>query len=426
MFDLKDIRNRAAEYDANWARRGIEPQTPTILDLDAKRRQVQTELQDLQNERNTKSKDIGKIKSQGGDAQSIMDEVSAIKDKMSSLEEQENLLSTELNALLSSIPNQLADDTPDGADEDDNVEIRKFMDTPNGNPDHPDHVTIGETLGMMDFETAAKLSGSRFVVLSGQLARLDRALAQFMLDTHTTEHGYTETQVPLLVNSDVMYGTTQLPKFEDDQFETTDNRWLLPTSEVALTNLVRESIIDNLDEPLRYTAYTPCFRKEAGSAGRDTRGMIRQHQFYKVEMVSITKPEDSEAEHQRMLGCAETILKKLELPFRTIVLCAGDTGFAARKTYDLEVWVPSQQTYREISSCSNCGDIQSRRMNARYRPESGKGTEFVHTLNGSGLAVGRTLVAVLENYWDEASQSVTIPEVLKPYMGGIDRLEISK
>jgi seryl-tRNA synthetase len=426
MFDLKDIRNRAAEYDANWGRRAIAPQTPMILDLDQKRRQVQTELQDLQNDRNVKSKDIGKIKSTGGDAQSLMDEVASIKDKMSGLEEQENLLSTELNALLSSIPNQLADDVPEGADEDENVEICRFMDTPNGNPDHPDHVTIGETLGMMDFETAAKLSGSRFVVLKGALARLDRALAQFMLDTHTNDHGYTEVQPPLLVSSDCMYGTTQLPKFEDDQFETTDGRWLLPTSEVALTNLVRESIIEDFDAPLRYTAYTPCFRKEAGSAGRDTRGMIRQHQFYKVEMVSITKPEDSEAEHERMVGCAETILKKLELPFRSIVLCAGDTGFAARKTYDLEVWVPSQQTYREISSCSNCGDIQARRMNARYRPDGSKGTEFVHTLNGSGLAVGRTLVAVLENYWDEASQSVTIPDVLKPYMGGIDRLEISK
>lgn len=422
MFDLKDIRQNPEQYDANWARRGVEAQTPSILSMDEKRRAIQTELQELQNERNAKSKEIGQIKSQGGDAQSIMDEVTSLRGKIAGLEDLESKISSDLNGLLSSIPNQLADDVPEGADEDENVEIRRFMDTPEIDKDHPDHVTIGENLGLMDFETAAKLSGARFVVLKGALAKLDRALAQFMLDTHTMDHGYTEVQPPLLVSSDVMYGTTQLPKFEDDQFETTDGRWLLPTSEVALTNLVREEIIENMDEPLRYTAYTPCFRKEAGSAGRDTRGMIRQHQFYKVEMVSITKPEDSKAEHERMTQCAETILKKLELPFRTIVLCAGDTGFAAQKTYDLEVWVPSQHTYREISSCSNCGDIQARRMNARYRPNGEKKTEFVHTLNGSGLAVGRTLVAVMENYWDAATQSIIVPEVLKPYMGSIEKI----
>jgi seryl-tRNA synthetase len=421
MFDLKDIRNRATEYDANWARRGLDAQTPMILELDEKRRTIQTELQDVQNDRNVKSKEIGKIKSQGGDADAIMAEVATLKDRMAILETQERDVSEKLNGILSAIPNQLADDVPNGADEDENVELRTFMDQPDIIENHPDHVEIGEKLGLMDFETAAKVAGSRFVILKGALARLDRALAQFMLDTHTMDHGYTEIQPPLLVTSDVMYGTTQLPKFEDDQFETTDGRWLLPTSEVVLTNLVREDIID-LDAPKRFTAYTPCFRKEAGSAGRDTRGMIRQHQFYKVEMVSITRPEDSKAEHERMVGCAETILKKLELPFRTIVLCAGDTGFAAQKTYDLEVWVPAQGKYREISSCSNCGDIQSRRMNARYRPEGGKGTEFVHTLNGSGLAVGRTLVAVIENYWDEATQSIVVPEVLKPYMGGIERI----
>jgi seryl-tRNA synthetase len=421
MFDLKDIRNRATEYDANWARRGLDAQTPMILELDEKRRTIQTELQDVQNDRNVKSKEIGKIKSQGGDADAIMAEVATLKDRMAILETQERDVSEKLNGILSAIPNQLADDVPNGADEDENVELRTFMDQPDIIENHTDHVEIGEKLGLMDFETAAKVAGSRFVILKGALARLDRALAQFMLDTHTMDHGYTEIQPPLLVTSDVMYGTTQLPKFEDDQFETTDGRWLLPTSEVVLTNLVREDIID-LDAPKRFTAYTPCFRKEAGSAGRDTRGMIRQHQFYKVEMVSITRPEDSKAEHERMVGCAETILKKLELPFRTIVLCAGDTGFAAQKTYDLEVWVPAQGKYREISSCSNCGDIQSRRMNARYRPEGGKGTEFVHTLNGSGLAVGRTLVAVIENYWDEATQSIVVPEVLKPYMGGIERI----
>ena len=422
MFDLKDIRKRPAEYDANWARRGLDAQTPKILELDEKRRAIQTELQDLQNDRNTKSKEIGQLKSKGENADAIMADVASIKDKMADLETQESTLAEELTTILSAIPNQLADDTPDGVDEDGNVELRRFKDQPNTVENHPDHVEIGERLGVMDFEVAAKVAGSRFVVLKGQLARLDRALAQFMLDTHTTEHGYTEIQPPLLVTTDVMYGTTQLPKFADDQFETTDGRWLLPTSEVVLTNLVRENIIDNLDEPKRFTAYTPCFRKEAGSAGRDTRGMIRQHQFYKVEMVSITKPEDSKAEHERMVGCAETILKKLNLPFRTMVLCGGDTGFAAMKTYDLEVWIPAQGKYREISSCSNCGDIQSRRMNARYRPEGAKGTEFVHTLNGSGLAVGRTLVAVIENYWDEESQSIIVPEVLKPYMGGIERI----
>lgn len=422
MFDLKDIRNRPEYYDAGWARRGLEAQTPEILKLDEQRRAVQTELQDLQNDRNTKSKEIGQIKAKGGDADAIMAEVANIKDKMTNLEGNEKVLGDKLNDILSAIPNIMDADVPDGADEDDNVEVRKFKDTPAVDDNHLDHVAIGEILGMMDFETAAKLSGSRFVVLKGALARLDRALSQFMLDTHTTNHGYTEIQPPLLVSSDVMYGTTQLPKFEDDQFQTTDGRWLLPTSEVVLTNLVREDILENFVEPLRYTAYTPCFRKEAGSAGRDTRGMIRQHQFYKVEMVSITRPEDSEAEHQRMVDCAETILKKLDLPFRTVILCSGDTGFAARKTYDLEVWLPGQGQYREISSCSNTGDIQARRMNARYRPEGEKKTDFVHTLNGSGVAVGRCLVAVMENYWDEKSQSIIVPEVLKPYMGGIERI----
>ena len=424
MFDLKDIRQRPEEYDANWARRGLSPQTPKILELDEKRRAVQTELQDIQNERNTKSKEIGQIKSQGGDAQAIMDEVANLKDKMAELEQTERDLSQKLNDLLSSLPNQLQDSVPDGTDEDENVEIFLFKDRQVASDGHLDHVAIGEKLGMMDFETAAKVAGSRFVVLKGSLAKLDRVLAQFMLDTHTIDHGYTEIQPPLLVTSDVMYGTTQLPKFEEDQFETTDGRWLLPTSEVVLTNLVREEILENFSEPLRYTAYTPCFRKEAGSAGRDTRGMIRQHQFYKVEMVSITRPEDSEAEHERMVGCAETILEKLDLPYRKVVLCSGDTGFAATKTYDLEVWLPGQGKYREISSCSNCGDIQARRMNARYRPEGDKKTEFVHTLNGSGLAVGRTLIAVIENYWDEASQSIIVPEVLKPYMGGMDRISV--
>lgn len=422
MFDLKEIRQNPEQYDANWARRGLSPQTPAILELDEKRRAIQTELQVVQQERNEKSKQIGQIKSQGGDAQAIMDEVSALKDRMAALEQDEAKIGEELTTLLSSIPNQLADDVPEGADENENVEIRRFKAEPNGNPDAPDHVAIGEKLGMMDFEGAAKVAGARFVVLNNGIARLERALAQFMLDTHVDEHGYTEVSPPLLVTSDVMYGTAQLPKFRDDQFETTDGRWLVPTSEVVLTNLVREEILDVGDLPKRFTAFTPCFRKEAGSAGRDTRGMIRQHQFYKVEMVSITKAEDSVAEHERMTECAENILKKLDLPFRTIVLCAGDTGFGARKTYDIEVWVPGQQKYREISSCSNCWDFQARRMNARYRPEGEKNTKFVHTLNGSGIAVGRALLAVLENYWDESSQSVIVPDVLRPYMRGIEKI----
>jgi seryl-tRNA synthetase len=423
MFDLKDIRQRPEDYDANWARRGLEPQTPQILELDQRRRQVQTELQDVQNERNIKSKEVGKIKSQGGDADTLMAEVAALKDNLANLEEQERKLTEEITALLSSLPNQIADDVPDGSDEDDNVEIHLFKDRQIADESHPDHVDIGERLGMMDFETAAKISGARFVVLKGGLARLERAMVQFMLDTHTLEHGYTECNVPLLVNTQTMYGTAQLPKFEDDQFETTDGRWLLPTSEVALTNLVRDNIIENFDEPIRVTGYTPCFRKEAGSAGRDTRGMIRNHQFQKVEMVSIVKPDESEAEHERMTQCAETILQKLNLPYRKVVLCTGDIGFSATKTYDLEVWLPGQQKYREVSSCSNCKDFQARRMNARFR-KNGK-TEFVHTLNGSGVALSRSLPAVIENYWDEESQSVIVPDVLKPYMGGLERISKS-
>ncbi len=422
MFDLKDIRQNPEKYDAGWARRGLGAQTPKILELDEKRRTVQTELQELQNERKVKSAEVGKIKSQGGVADSIMAEVASLKDKMSDLEQAERDLGEDIKNILSTLPNILSDDVPDGADEEDNVEIRLFKDRQVADDNHPDHVTIGEMLDMMDFETAAKISGARFVILKAGIARLERALAQFMLDTHTQEHGYTEINVPLLVNTETMYGTSQLPKFEDDQFQTTDGRWLLPTSEVALTNLVRESILDNLGTPIRITGYTPCFRKEAGSAGRDTRGMIRNHQFHKVEMVSITRPEDSQAEHERMTECAETILKKLDLPFRTITLCSGDTGFGSTKTYDLEVWLPGQGQYREVSSCSNMGDFQARRMNARYRPIGQKNTEFVHTLNGSGLALSRTVPAVMENYWDADTQSIVIPKVLKPYMGGVERI----
>jgi seryl-tRNA synthetase len=421
MFDLKDIRQNPDQYDANWARRGLEAQTPQILELDEKRRSVQTELQEVQNERNVKSKEIGQIKSQGGDADAIMAEVASLKDKLSELEQAERDLSAELNHLLSSLPNQLCGTVPDGADEDQNIEIKLFKDRQVANENAPDHVTIGERLGMMDFETAAKISGARFVFLCRGLAKLERALAQFMLDTHVEKNGYHETSSPILVNEKAMYWSDKLPKF-DNGYQTTDGYYLIPTSEVPLSCLYAEDIIEGNFEPKRFTAHTPCFRSEAGSAGRDTRGMLRQHQFYKVEMVSITMPEDSEAEHERMKNCAEGILEALDLPYRTVLLCTGDTGFGAHKTYDLEVWLPGQGAYREVSSCSNTKDFQARRMNARYKPEGVKGTEFVHTLNGSGLAVGRTLIAVMENYWDEATQSIVVPEVLKPYMGGIERI----
>lgn len=421
MFDIKAIRDNPEAFDAAMKRRGIAAQSPAILELDEKRRAIQTELQTIQQERNEKSKQIGDIKKSGGDAQGIMDEVSALKDKMAEMEEQDKEMGEQIKTMLSSLPNILKDDVPDGADEDDNVEVRKWGE-PRDAKDIPEHFEIGEALGMMDTETAVKLSGSRFTLLSGGLAKLERALAQFFLDTHTDEHGYTECSPPLLVNTDVMYGTAQLPKFQDDQFETTDGRWLIPTSEVVLTNIVREEIISEDYLPRRYTAFTPCFRKEAGSAGKDTRGMIRQHQFYKVELVSVTKPEDSWEEHERMTKCAQTILEKLELPYRTVVLCSGDTGFGAKKTYDLEVWLPGQGQYREISSCSNCGDFQARRMNARFKRDGEKKTEFVHTLNGSGVAVGRALIAVIENYYDPADGGIFVPEVLKPYMGGMDKI----
>lgn len=421
MHDLRAIRENPEAFDKNWARRGLSPQTVDILRLDEQRRAFQTEMQVLQQRRNEISKEIGQIKAQKGNADALMAEVASIKEKVAALEISEAQAAEGLDQILSALPNQLADDVPDGADEDDNVEIRRHGE-PKLRNDVKDHTDIGEILGMMDFDTAAKMSGSRFVLLSGGLARMERALAQLMLDTHTQEHGYTECSPPLLVNDQTMYGTTQLPKFADDQFKTTRGDWLIPTAEVSLTNIVADQILDETYLPRRYTAFTPCFRQEAGSAGRDTRGIIRQHQFYKVEMVSIVLPEQSEAEHERMLACAETILKKLELPFRTIVLCAGDIGFAARKTYDIEVWIPSQNKYREISSCSNCGDIQARRMKARVKRAGAKETEFVHTLNGSGLAVGRTLVAVMENYYDPADGGVFVPKVLQPYMNGLTKI----
>lgn len=420
MHDLKYIREFPQDFDAAMARRGLDAQSPALLELDERRRALQTELQMMQAERNEKSKSIGKIKSTGGDAQGVMDEVSALKTRMGELEEEESTLAESLNQHLAALPNIMASDVPDGADEDDNQELHVW-----GQPSTDkisEHFEIGEALGLMDFETAAKMSGSRFVILKGGLARLERALAQLFLDTHTEEHGYTEVSPPLMVRDDALFGTGQLPKFAEDQFRTTSGDWLLPTSEVPLTNMVREQIVEEESLPFRYTAFTPCFRSEAGSAGKDTRGMIRQHQFYKVEQVCITKPEDSEAEHKRILECAENVMKKLELPFRTVVLCSGDTGFGSIKTYDIEVWLPGQQRYREIASCSNCGDFQARRMNARCRPKGEKQTRFVHTLNGSGVAVGRALIAVMENYYDPSDGGITVPDALKPYMGGVDRV----
>jgi seryl-tRNA synthetase len=422
MHDIKAIRQDPAAFDKAMARRGLEPQSPPILALDEERRAVQTELQTLQTARNEKSKEIGHIKGKGEDAAALMEEVAAIKDKMTALEERERGLATRLHDILCSLPNVQDITIPDGKDEHDNVELRRVGEPKRLNAATPDHVAIGEGLRMMDFETAAKMSGSRFVLMHSGLARLERALAQFMLDTHTTEHGYIEVSPPLLVNDQTMFGTGQLPKFRDDQFQTTRGDWLVPTAEVPLTNIVADMILEEEELPRRYTAFTPCFRQEAGAAGKDTRGMIRQHQFYKVELVSITRPEDSAAEHERMTACAENILKKLDLPFRTIVLCTGDAGFSSHKTYDIEVWLPGQEKYREISSCSNCGDFQARRMNARCRAKGDKATRFVHTLNGSGVAVGRALIAVLENYVDPSDGGVFVPDALKPYMGGLQKI----
>lgn len=422
MHDLKMIRENPSDFDAAMARRGLEASSASILALDEQRRDVQTRLQDVQAERNAKSKEIGKVKAQGGDAQAIMDAVSALKDEMAEMEAKERTLGDELTAILAGLPNIMAADVPEGADEEDNVEVRKVGEITKVSG--PDHVDIGEKLGMLDFETAAKLSGARFSMLTGGLARMERALVQFFLDTHTQDHGYTEVSPPLLVRDSAMFGTGQLPKFGEDSFKTNTDHWLIPTSEVPLTNIVADMIVDEESLPRRYTAFTPCFRSEAGSAGRDTRGILRQHQFYKVEMVGVTTPENSEEEHERMVQCAETILTKLGLPFRTVVLCSGDTGFGARKTYDLEVWLPGQETYREISSVSNCWDFQARRMNARCRPKGEKKTRFVHTLNGSGVAVGRALLAVIENYHDPSDGGIFVPDVLKPYMGGLEKITV--
>lgn len=420
MHDLKLWRDHPDTLAAALRRRKIAPMAHSLLERDKALRALQTGLQEQQARRNALSKEIGRIRAQGGDAGAAIAEVGSLKDALQAGEERLRALAEALDGELAGIPNLLAEDVPDGEDEGDNVLIRRWGEPRRFDFTPKEHDELGAALGM-DFARAAKLSGARFVTLFGQLARLERALATFMLDIQTKEHGYTEVAVPYLVRDHVLFGTGQLPKLAEDSFRTTTGHWLIPTSEVALANLVADEILAEEQLPLRYTAYTPCFRSEAGAAGKDTKGMIRQHQFNKVELVSITRPNASVEEHERMTRCAETVLQRLELPYRIMVLCAGDTGFAARKTYDLEVWLPGQGRYREISSCSNCGDFQARRMNARYRPQGERRTELVHTLNGSGLAVGRTLIALLEN-GQQADGSITLPAALRPYMNGMERL----
>ncbi len=439
MHDIRAIRETPELYEQAWAAKGRSGAAAQAIELDARLRAAKLALETAQSRRNEASKLIGqaKAKKDEAEAQRLMAEVEQVKGVLAEQAEVERAVSAELQNLLASLPNLPMPEVPAGADEHDNVEVRRWGE-PNTVAAPKDHVDLGEGLGLMDFEAAARMSGARFTVLRGQLARLERAIGQFMLDMQTLEHGYTEVSPPLMVRTKAMFGTGQLPKFADDQFvafpgaqaaqtldldrlDETDVRWLIPTAEVSLTNLVREQIVAEEELPLRFTALTPSFRAEAGASGRDTRGMIRQHQFYKVELVSITAPDKSEEEHERMVGCAEAVLKALELPFRTMLLCTGDMGFGARKTYDLEVWLPSEGRYREISSCSNCGDFQARRMDARTKKAGEKGARFVHSLNGSGLAVGRTLVAVMENYQDEKGR-IAIPQALHRYLPGLTHI----
>ena len=422
MHDIRMIRDDPAAFDAALARRGLAPVTPEILTLDEERRALTTKLQESQSRRNEASKAIGKAMGQGDTdtAEALKAEVADLKKTMPAMEEQDRQLAEKLKAALDIIPNLPFDDVPEGTDEDGNVEISRWGVQPSFEFEPQEHADFGPALGM-EFETGARISGSRFTFLRGGMARLHRALGQFMLDQQTGEYGYTECAPPVLVNDAAMYGTDKLPKFAEDSFET-DGRWLIPTAEVSLTASVMGEIVDDAALPMRMTALTQCFRSEAGAAGKDTRGFIRQHQFEKCELVSIVRPEESDAEHERMTAAAESILQKLDLPYRKMLLCTGDMGFGARRTYDLEVWLPGQSAYREISSCSNTGGFQARRMNTRYRPAGEKKTQFVHTLNGSGLAVGRTLVAVMENY-QLADGSVKVPEVLHPYMGGMTQLK---
>ena len=428
MHDIKSIRDNPAGFDAGLKRRGLPAAAEEVLALDKALRQAQTDLQDNQTQSNGIAKEIGAAKRQGQDATPLLQKAEEVKAARPALEAREREAGDKLRALLAGIPNLPAADVPEGKDSSENVEVAKIDDTRSewtwGNPRQFDfkpleHDELGTRLGWMDFAAAAKISGARFTVLKGMLAHLERAIAGFMLDLHTREFDYTEVSPPLMVRDEAAYGTGQLPKFGEDLFKTTTGHWLIPSAEVPLTNLVAGEILAEDDLPLRFTAHTACFRSEAGAAGKDTRGMIRQHQFYKVELVSIAHPDRADEEHERMTECAQEVLKRLGLPFRTMLLSTGDTGFASRKTYDIEVWLPGQGTYREISSCSQFGDFQARRMNARFRPKDGKGTRFVHTLNGSGLAVGRTLIAILENY-QRADGTVEIPEALRHRMGGLE------
>jgi seryl-tRNA synthetase len=417
MHDIRTVRADPAAFDAAMARRGLPPVSPGLLSRDTERRAVQTALQEKQARRNALAREIGQGKRAGTDTAALEAESTALRDTMAALESRAAVLEAEIKAELETLPNILDPDVPDGADESENVVLAQHG-TPRDLGFQPkQHFELGEALGLMDFAAASKIAGARFVVLRGALARLERALGQFMLDLHTTEHGYTEMVVPSLVNDATAYGTDKLPKFADTMFQTTDGRWLIPTAEVPLTAMVMGEMLPESALPLRLAALTDCYRSEAGAAGRDTRGMLRQHQFRKVEMVSITHPDQSEEEHERMTRCAEEVLRRLEVPFRRVVLSSGDTGFGAAKTYDLETWLPGQQAWREISSCSNTRGFQARRMNARYRPADGKPVAHVHTLNGSGVAVGRALIAVMENH-QQGDGSIRVPEVLWPYMGG--------
>jgi seryl-tRNA synthetase len=422
MHDIRWIREHQVEFDRGLARRGLPPRGQQVLALDIAWRAAETRAQEAQARRNRISRDIGAAKRRGEDIEPLLLQVEADKGAEAEAADEASRLRIEIDEILAELPNLPADDVPDGADETANLLLRREGEPPRFNFEPASHEVIGERLGMMDFRHASRLSGSRFVVLRRHLARLERALAQFMLDLHTREFGYQEISPPLLVRDEVVFGTGQLPKSREDMFRTGNELWLIPTAEVPLTNLVADEILDEQDLPLRFTAGTPCFRSEAGAAGKDTRGMIRQHQFIKVELVSVTTPEQSAAEHERMTACAEEVLRRLGIAYRVMLLSAGDMGFAAQKTYDIEVWLPGQGTYREISSCSNCGPFQAQRMKARYRPAEGRGTRPVHTLNGSGLAVGRTLIAILENYQREDG-SVSIPPALQPYMGGQRLLE---
>lgn len=421
MHDIAWIRENPDAFDAACARRGLAGEAERLLTIDRAQRQARTAMQELQQRRNALSRAIGAARARGEDAGDAMAEVAAIRERAATLEKEEGAQAAALRERLAAIPNLVDDTVPEGGDESANVELRRWGSPPAFAFAPRDHAEIGASLGQMDFQRAAAMSGARFVLLRGALARLEKALALFMLDLHTREFGYEEVSAPLLVRPEAAFGTGSLPKFAHDLFVTSDGRYLIPTAEMTLTNMVRERIVAEEELPMRLTSFTPCFRSEAGAAGRDTRGMIRQHQFWKVELVSIATPEQSAAEHERMTQCAEAVLQRLGLPYRVVALAAGDIGFAARRTYDLEAWLPGQGRYREISSCSNCGDFQARRMGARCRPGAGKRTRFVHTLNGSGVAVGRALIAVLENFQTGDGQ-VIVPEALRPYMHGVERL----